>query len=178
MKLVCPSCGAVCSIEGWANDAAARQCVALLCDMPGAVHVLQYMGLFRPSSRGMSWTRTLTLIRELDVLIKAPHVQRDRMPARGNSADVWAQALARIGENPPRKLPLKSHGYLHAIAYDIANELDRAGEKSRIAAEQTGRFRQPEGEHGEPEKLDREEMRRIANESLRRRAKGTKVFGA
>lgn len=142
MRLICPSCGALHSAEAWTNDAEARQCLLIVAEMHADVarRALPYLALFRPGGgRGLKWDKALRLLSELRAMIGEPHIQWDRQPARPGSAAVWAQALEQIVQRPPARLPLTSHGYLRRIAYDVANETDRAAEVRRNAAERSGR---------------------------------------
>ena len=179
MKLTCPSCGAVHSVEGWQNDASARQCIALIADIPGGAHVLQYLALFRPvTGRGLAWTRALRLVKELSGKIASDHIQIGQKPARPITPDAWCQALERIVESPPQRLPLKSHGYLAAIAYDIADEADRSNERSKREAENSGRFRSKTGASAEPERISMEELREIREKNFKRKGfKDSRIQG-
>lgn len=144
MRLICPECGAVASATAWANDAAVRQVIKTALEMPWAVssRALPYIALFRPSgNRGLSWDKALRLMTELAALAVETHVQWDGKPARPVSAEIWGQALESITARPPKKLPLKSHGYLTSIAYDLANESDRRNEVARNQAEASGSLR-------------------------------------
>lgn len=142
MRLICPSCGAVHSAEAWTNDADARQCLLIVAELPAEVarRALPYLSLFRPegTKRSLAWGKTLRLLHELRQLVIRVHVQWDGKVARPNSAIVWAQALEQIIQRPPKRLPLKSHGYLHSIAYDLADEADRRAEVKRNAIERAG----------------------------------------
>lgn len=144
MRLVCPSCGAVASAEAWPADADARQCLRIVAELPWEVsrRSLQYLALFRPQTgRGLAWSKALRLLSELAELVKTEYIQWQRQPARPGSAQAWSMAMERVIEKPPRRLPLKSHGYLRAIAYEIADELDRGNEQRKIAAERSGSAR-------------------------------------
>ncbi len=143
MKLTCPSCGAVHSAEAWGNDAQARQCLKTVAEMPREVsaRALAYLALFRPQSgRGLSWSKALRLLSSLQDLVARPYVQWDRKPARPNSARAWGQAMEQIIGHPPRRLPLKNHNYLRAIAWEFADQMDRDTERRKIEAERTGRL--------------------------------------
>lgn len=183
MRLVCPSCGAIHSAEAWMNDANARQCMKLIGEMPDDVskRVLAYLALFRPRhpegdkpSRGLAWQKALRLLAEIDALVRQAHIQWNGRVARPNSPRAWGQAMERILEHPPRQLPLKSHGYLHSIAYDIANDMDRQQEyaaspvPNRPDAPAAGCVTYP----AEPERLhlDPDSMRQMWHE-----AKGKKT---
>lgn len=142
MKTVCPSCGAIHSAESLFTDAQARQCIKLIADLPGGIgkNVLPYLALFRGNTgRALQWRRAVSLLGELQLLVKDSHIQRGQNVARPNSADIWRQALERIVAQPPTRLPLKSHGYLHSIAYDLADDVDRKTEVKRNQAERFGR---------------------------------------
>ena len=144
MKWVCPSCGAVHSAEGWLNDADARQCLRIVAELPGEVsrRALAYMALFRPGSgRGLTWGKALRLLGELKTLVAEATIQWDRKPARPNTPAAWSEAMERVVQHPPKRLPLTSHGYLKAITYEIANEMDRAKEVKHNRAERTENLR-------------------------------------
>ncbi|MDZ7831650.1 MAG: hypothetical protein U5L07_07845 [Desulfobacterales bacterium] len=152
MKLTCPACGAVASAEAWQADANARQALKIISELPGGVarNFLGYLALFRPAGgRGLSWKKALRLAGELAVLVGESHIAHDKKPARKNHAEAWARAMERVIETPPRRLPLKSHGYLKAVAYEIADEMDKQAEVKRNRAENTGRYR-PKRDEAEP----------------------------
>ena len=140
MKLVCPSCGAVHSAEAWQNDPVARQCLKLAGEMPHAVasRCFAYLSLFRPPGRSLQWKKVLRLLSELKEWATLPDIQWVKKVARPNSVRAWGLGLEKIIECPPKRLPLKSHGYLRAIVYDIADEMDRQAEVKRNKAERTG----------------------------------------
>ena len=161
MKLVCPSCGAACAAEAWTNDGEARQALRIVAELPESVsrRAIAYLALFRPpSGRGLKWSTALRHLAELDRIVKDGYVQWEGRPARPNDSRFWGQAIDRLVEVPPKKLPLKSHGYLTSMVYDIADESDRQAEIKRNAAEAAG------GRRSSPEnftQLDPDEMRRI-----------------
>ena len=68
---------------------------------------------------------------ELTALLETREIKWKNKAPRPNSARAWALAMERVIENPPRSLPLKSHGYLRAIAYEMADEIDREKELRR-----------------------------------------------
>ena len=135
MKLICPSCGAICSAEGFLNDALARQCLLIVGELPLEVsrRCLNYLALFRTASgRGLPWSKALRLLAELSACVKQGHIQWERNVARPNSAVAWGRALEVVIERPPQRLPLTSHGYLRKIAYGFADEMDKEREKAEI----------------------------------------------
>jgi len=174
MKLTCPSCGGIHSAEAWANDAQARQALKLVGELPGDIsrRAMAYVALFRPlSGRGLSWAKALRLLGELEGLISMPHIHWKQQPARPNTATAWAQAMERVIERPPARLPLTSHGYLQSIAYEVANDRDRSKERSNITAEQSGGIRSKTGANDELEWIDREVLKKIREKNFRSKKK-------
>jgi hypothetical protein len=169
LKLVCPSCGAACAAEAWTNDGEARQALRIVAELPESVsrRAIAYLALFRPmSGRGLKWSTALRHLAELDRIVRESHVQWDANPARPNDSRFWGQAMDRLVELPPKKLPLKSHGYLRAMVYDIADDADRQAEQRRNAAEASGvGTRRSAGEGFTP--LDPAEMRRIREAKIK-----------
>lgn len=173
MRLVCPACGAAASAEAWGNDAEMRQAMRVVAEMPEAVsrRALAYLALFRPASgKGLRWATALRLLAELDRLVREPYVQWEGRPACKNSANAWGLAIDRVVEHAPRKLPLKSHGYLRAVAYEIADELDRAAETRRNQAEAAGGAALRAADDPNFKRLDPEWMRKVWDEKRAKRA--------
>lgn len=167
MRLICPSCGATHSAEAWSSDADARQCIRIVGEMPWDVsrRALAYIALFRPMGSGLRWSKALRLMSELKDLIEHPHVQWEGKVARPNDPRAWGLAMEQVIEKPPKRLPLKSHGYLRSIAYDMADEMDRKAESSKVKAERAGERADAEKRRtGEPERLSLDEMKRIRDE--------------
>ena len=149
MRLICPSCGACHSAESWQNDPQARQCLKIIGELPHAVSIrcLSYLSLFRPAGgRGLPWAKALRLLSEIADHISQSHIQWDGKVARPNSPMAWATAMERIAERPPKSLPLKSHGYLRSIAYEVADEVDRGAEVRRNKTERSGQYQRQEPE--------------------------------
>lgn len=179
MKLVCPSCGAACAADAWENDAEARETLKTALSLPGPCQtmVLPYLRLFSPPGRALVWKKARRLMMELAALVGAGHVQRGREVARPASAGLWGEALRRIVDNPPPRLPLKSHGYLEAVAWDLADRTDRKQETARNADERAGRVaaRRDEGEAAPIEALTREALRKIRAEQMGKRRSAKNV---
>ena len=175
MKLICPSCGAVHSAGAWQNDPVARQCLKLVCEMPHAVasRGFAYLSLFRPPGRSLQWKKVLRLLSELKELATISHVQWQKSVARPNSAHAWGEAMERVIENPPKRLPLKTHGYLRAVAYEIADEMDRAVEVKRNKEERKGNpHRRHSGESRNPEKAEPERITAEDMQAIRKKNMG------
>jgi hypothetical protein len=141
------------SAEAWQNDPVARQCLKLAGEMPHAVasRCFAYLSLFRPAGahqKSLQWKKVLRLLSELKELTTLPYIQWEKQVARPNSAHAWGMAMERMIEHPPKRLPLKSHGYLRAIAYELADEMDREAEVKRNQKEKKGNpHRRHSGEH-------------------------------
>jgi len=71
MRLVCPSCGAIASLEAWKNDADWRTFVELLVRLPQTVEerTLPYLGLFRKGDRGLTPARARKILSALADLV-------------------------------------------------------------------------------------------------------------
>jgi len=175
MKLICPSCGAIHSAEAWQNDATARQCLQLACTLQYDVssRCFAYLALFRSSERSLAWKKVLRLLSELKDLTAAAHIQWEQNAARPNSARAWGLAMDQVVEHPPKRLPLKSHGYLRAIAYDIANDLDRHAEVKQNQAERAGVGAVPRGcpSDQKPERISLDDMKKISDKNFWKRKK-------
>lgn len=148
MRLVCPCCGGIFSAEAGTSDAHCRQVFRLLAELPTSVSkpVMHYLAMFRnpdPGSRGLRWDKVSRLLAEVSTLAREATIAWQAKPARPNRPEFWGRAMERMVEQPPRRLPLKSHGYLNAIAYEIANDADRADETRRNLAERDGTARRP-----------------------------------
>ena len=137
MKLTCPSCGAVTSLEAAANDKAARQVAALFGKLPPqvAAQVPAYLALFRPEKQGLRWTRVESILTEL-VSMVLDGFTRGRRRCRP-SATIWAGALADVAARNLRR-PLKGHGYLMEVAADLFERADARWEAERDTEQRKG----------------------------------------
>ncbi len=157
--MICPSCGAVASAEAWTGNADARQCLKTVAVMPTSVsrNILPYLSLFRPpyngskGYRGLVWGRALRLAGEVATLITEPQIEWKGKPSRPIDAGLWGMAMERMVNVPPRRLPVESHGYLKSIAYDLADDADRAREVRQNQAERDGTMRTEFAENRSPE---------------------------
>jgi len=94
------------------------------------------------------------------------HIQWDKNVARPNSASAWGVAMDRVIEHPPKGLPLKTHGYLRAVAYEIADEMDRKREVKKNQEERTGQKSEARGQRSEPERMSVEDMQVIRKKNM------------
>ncbi|MBF0139813.1 MAG: hypothetical protein HQL74_05985 [Magnetococcales bacterium] len=128
MRLICPCCQAVASLEAWSGNVAARGALAAIAQLPGEVvrHIPHYLALFRPaSSQGISWENAHKVVMELGALIAKGTVVHTHRVARSCPPTIWAEALATmLAQAGHVKRPLKGHGYLITIAYELADKAD------------------------------------------------------
>ena len=116
MKVRCPSCGAVMSLDVLvAHDDAREALIALTGISDDLVKaVLRYLTLFRPAEKDLSFNRVSKLLGELAPMIRAGEVVRNRK-AYPAPREAWIWATARCLEaRDTGKLtpPLTSHGFL------------------------------------------------------------------
>lgn len=117
MKLSCPACGALSSLDALVSHEGARAAIYIALQIPAPLGKLlvQYLGLFRPANRPLSFSRVADLLAGLLPMIEAARIERN---GRTWSApqDYWKQALEEmLAKRDNLTLPLKSHGYLLAI---------------------------------------------------------------
>ena len=169
MKLRCPSCGATASADAYNNDARARELLALAVTFPQPVAkvLLNYLALFRPEKTALSWSRALTLARELHALVSAGAIQVDKKVARPCNPHQWAAGIEEMLARRDRLIiPMKNHNYLKEIVYEAANRADAKNEAAYHQAAQSGNLRsyQPKG----PEPLDDDGLLPIEREMKKR----------
>ncbi|MBB5204416.1 hypothetical protein HNQ51_001730 [Inhella inkyongensis] len=140
--LACPVCGTELSPAQLFAEAEAQQAFARLAavSIPLGARVLQYLTLFTPPK-----TR-LTLAKQCKLLLSLlPDLERQAITAKGRDWHVpvaaWAQAFDQLQASRAAgrlELPLKGHGYLHAVLVGLA---DKHEARAEAAAEQERRHR-------------------------------------
>lgn len=134
MRLTCPCCGAVASLEALLTDRAAREAVGVALAFPAGLgdRLLRYLGLFRSQGRALGWDRVARLLNELNEAVSARQVERNGQ-VWAAPLEAWQVALDQILDSRPTLiLPLKSHGYLYEILAGLAR---KAGEQRAARAE-------------------------------------------
>jgi hypothetical protein len=126
MKTSCPACGAAFSLDALIGNEGAREAVMAALAMPAPLGKLmvQYLALFRPAQRQLSFDRVASILGELQPMIEAAKVERG---GRIWSApqDYWRMALEEIlAKRDKLVLPLKSHGYLLEIIAGYSNKAE------------------------------------------------------
>lgn len=144
MRLTCPCCGCIASVEAWLADSDARQVMALAMSLPSSLgpSLLRYLSLFRPAprpgagermQRGLAWDRALKLLKELEAPIRSATLQRHGRPWSA-PLPLWEAALEQVlaaRDEGRLALPLKSHGYLYEIVVAIASKAEARAEAER-----------------------------------------------
>lgn len=146
MKLSCPACGAVHSLDVLLANDSAREAVmsALALPAPLGKLLIQYVALFRPNQRQLSFDRVARLLDELKDPISNAKIERNGRiwPA---PLDTWKAALSEmiaLRDAQKLRLPLASHGYLFEI---IAAQADKAANAAERAKEAKLRGETPVG---------------------------------
>ena len=146
MRLICPCCHAVASLEAWLNNTEAREALAVAMQCPSELRhdLLRYMGLFRPAKSALSWLRVRRLLSEINEMIQTGKVVHKGI-AHVAPLAAWRAALDQVlVDRGKLNLPLKSHGYLISI---IAGYANKEAAQAEQAKEHTARSR---GKSAEP----------------------------
>lgn len=137
MKLCCPACGAVFSLDVLLANDSARDAVmaALALPAPLGKLLIQYVGLFRPAKRQLAFDRVARLLEELRGPITDAKIERNGRvwPA---PQDTWKAALSEmlaLRDAQKLRLPLASHGYLFEIIAAQADKAQGAAERAKEA---------------------------------------------
>lgn len=114
------------------EGARAAVLAALQLPAPLGKLLVQYLAMFRPRKRQLSWERVSSLLEELRGPIAAAQIQRS---GRDHAAplEYWKEALehmVQLRDHGKLQLPLKSHGYLLEV---IAGRSEKAGAKAENA---------------------------------------------
>lgn len=136
MKASCPACGSRFDLECAVSDADGRRFMAVLAALPAVIGplMIQYLGLFRPESGGLRYSRMLSLAEELKPLITEGRVARNgrTWPA---SNSFWVEAMQHLVARPASlRLPLKSNGYLLEIIGSMGEALAAKHDKAHERA--------------------------------------------
>jgi len=130
MKCTCPACGAVYSLDVLLANDGARDAVMVALQLPAQLGklLIQYVALFRPAERQLSFDRLANILGGLLPMIESGRVERSgrTWPA---PLEYWRAALEDITSKRDKlTLPLKSHGYLLEIIAGLANKAEGAQE--------------------------------------------------
>ena len=139
MKTSCPACGATFSLDALLGNEGAREAVmaALAIPAPLGKLLVQYLSLFRPAQRQLSFDRVANLLNELLPMIAEAKINRN---GRIWSApqDFWKMALEdMLAKRDKLTLPLKNHGYLLTIIESFSNKAE-AKKEAQTEARRSG----------------------------------------
>lgn len=130
MKTSCPACGAAFSLDVLIGHDGARNAFMLALALPAPLGKLlvQYLGLFRPAKRQLSFDRATSLLGELQPMVDAARIERNGRTWAAPQ-DYWRQALEEmLVKRDKLTLPLKSHGYLLEIIAGYSNRAEARAE--------------------------------------------------
>lgn len=157
MKQCCPNCGFVAGLAAFANEAEARECLALALKWPAplADALVRYMQLFRPPKRALAWSRAYKLMRELHDALDAGCIERHgRTWAAPRPA--WEPALRAVtAKRDELTLPLKDHAYLYEILCRQANKVEAKAEQKTEVKRRTRRPDTPRPDTPRPAQPER-----------------------
>jgi hypothetical protein len=135
VKLACPSCGAEMSLDVLLSHDGAREAVLTALQLPAPLGklLIQYLAMFRPGRRQLSWERVSTVLAELREPIAAAQIERHgrTWPA---PLEYWKAALEQmvlLRDQAKLKLPLKSHGYLLEVIAGLSDKAEGRAEKAQ-----------------------------------------------
>jgi hypothetical protein len=160
MKTACPACGATASLDVLIGSEGAREAVMAALQLPAPIGKLlvQYIALFRPPKRNLSFDRVASLLNELQPMIQQASIERS---GRTWSApiDYWKLALEEIIAKRDRlTLPLKSHGYLLEIIAGLSNKAE-GRQESQTEAQRAGHTPVGGQQHAPSSQVVKQEVR-------------------
>lgn len=133
MRTACPACGAEMSLDAMVNHDAARAAIsaAMGLDLTLGKALVQYLALFRPAKRSLSFDRVASLLEEL-----VPMIQEGRISRGGRiyatPRESWKLAIEMVlAGRANLQLPLKSHGYLLQVLISAAEKLESKHEQAK-----------------------------------------------
>lgn len=146
MRVSCPTCNAEYTLDVLVPHQLARTAVARLVrlSLPFGASAVQYIALFKPASRALSFDRIANLVEELRIDIERGAITRK---GREWPADVhtWQAAIDIVlakRDSQDLRLPLAGHGLLHEV---IVGLVERAEARSETQREAERRNHRPAG---------------------------------
>lgn len=135
MKLTCPSCGALMSLDVIVAHDGAREAVQVALQLPAPLgkSLIQYLTLFRPAKRQLTLDKLAAILNELLPMVQAGEIKRDGK-TYAIPTSVWVAGLQDMMDRhkaKPFATPLKSHGYLLEVLIGKANNAEAKAEARR-----------------------------------------------
>ena len=140
--LSCPVCGTELDLAAlFAHETDQRALARLAAvSIPLGARVLQYVALFTPPKQRLTAAKKIKLLLQL-----LPDLERCAITHKGRDWPVplsaWAQAIDQMlaARDAGRlELPMKGHGYLHAVLASMADKHEAAAEQAREQQLRTG----------------------------------------
>jgi hypothetical protein len=132
VKLSCAACGAEMTLDTLIAHEGAREAVLIALQLPAPLGklLIQYLAMFRPSKRQLSWERVSSILAELREPIAKAQIERH---GRTWSAplDYWKAGLeqmVQLRDASKLSLPLKSHGYLLEVIAGMGEKAEGKAE--------------------------------------------------
>lgn len=133
MRTKCPCCGATASLDVLVTQDGAREALMAAFQMPAPLGKLmvQYIALFRPPKRDLSFDRVNTLLGELMPMIQAGQIERGGRAWVAPLA-AWQNAIEQMLMTRDKlQLPLKGHGYLLEVIAGMGSRAEAVAETKR-----------------------------------------------
>lgn len=123
MKCRCQNCGAVASLDLLVSNEEARDALVAITMMSDELTkaAIKYIGMFRPASKDLSWSRVAKLLNEIIPMITSETVTRGGVTKKA-SREMWLVGMKECvaARDAGRlSLPLKTHGYLLEIVSNM-----------------------------------------------------------
>jgi hypothetical protein len=135
VRLSCPTCGAEMTLDVLVSHEGAREAVLLALQLPAPLGKLlvQYLAMFRPAKRQLSWERVAAVLGELQPPIAAAQIERHgrTWPAPLEYWKAGLEHMVQLRDQGKLQLPLKSHGYLLEVISGMSDKAERAAETAQ-----------------------------------------------
>lgn len=135
----CPRCDFKAPTVTFLNAADEGSLAVAVLKLPKSVqnHYLAYFSLFRPKTGcAVSIKKAERLTNELAELVNSGFVKQKSQVDRSCSPRIWGMAMEQMLERAATlTLPLKTHGYVRTIAWDLANKESAGQEQTNRAGE-------------------------------------------
>lgn len=133
MQLTCPRCSERFDLQSAVEDDSGRAMMALVMRRPAIVReLIGYMGLFRPRTQALRWSRALALATDIEGLI-ADHGEA----VVGHALREVIEAM-RPRLSAPGWRPLGSHNYLRRVLESVASRGAETALAAPVIADQSG----------------------------------------
>lgn len=109
--ITCPHCNSALHLEQLTEDAAARHLFGLLGQSQCGPAIVAYLGLFKPRSQALRWTRAVALAEEL--------LARWGADTRLGEAMVRTVEALREKRLDPAWRPMTNHNYLASVLVTV-----------------------------------------------------------